>query len=285
MSADLNVAREVLGPGARFLARGATCVVFTDGLRVLRAALSGEARLIMQAEVQRALGSPAAPVRGQGVTPDGRTWVLEPHLRGDDIPPAPAGWADLGRALAALHALPGAGWGRLMDRPGPLRGEAATPEDGVRSRLPDVWPLGPTALADQALIRAAPGLLGPVQGQRDAVRAAVRGPVGALHTDLHGGQLLWRGGRLLALLDFGDAARGPLAWDLASAAFFHGWAAAAHVTAAAGEVRSEDVAAFGLLLAQHRAARVRHAQALERAVTFARDCLRRLPPGDLVPLA
>lgn len=266
----------MLGPAAWFLARGATCEVFTDGARVMRLALDDEARLTMQAQVQRALGVPAVPVLDQGAAPDGRAWVLEPHLHGDDIPPGPAGWGDLGRALATLHARPGTGWGRLMDRPGPLVGEAGTPTEGVRTRLPDVWPLGPTPLTDQALVRADPALLGPIQGQRDAILTAIREPAGALHTDLHGGQLLWRGGRLLALMDFGDAARGPLAWDLASVAFFHGWAVADHVAGGAGIRMGAEAAAFGLLLAQHRARRALEEQKRTRAVAFAWHCIEQL---------
>jgi aminoglycoside phosphotransferase (APT) family kinase protein len=104
-------------------------------------------------------------------------------------------------------------------------------------------------------------------------------PSALCHTDLHGGQLRWQGGRLAALLDFGDAAIGPPAWDIASVAWFHGWSAAEEIAQGVGLRCDHPVALFGLLLAFHRANRAAEQGSPQRsaeAAAFARSCLSRL---------
>lgn len=104
-------------------------------------------------------------------------------------------------------------------------------------------------------------------------------PAALCHTDLHAGQLRWQGGRLQALLDFGDAAVGPPAWDVASVAYFHGWPVARVVAAAASLPCDRDAALFGVLLAFHRANRAGEQgrpQRAAQATAFARQCLDRL---------
>jgi len=83
----------------------------------------------------------------------------------------------------------------------------------------------------------------------------------ASRTDLHEGQLLVADGRLVGLLDFGDATVGPPWWDIASFAYFHGWCLAKEVRAGYTldpSSRREILAKarrFAILIALHRASR------------------------------
>lgn len=281
-SADDQDAWAVLGSSARFLASGATCVAYTDGRRVVRlAALHSReaARLNVDAAIRTALRAEGVPTPGVlelGILPSGRTFTVDTLASGDGNGPSPAGWADLGRALGALHALPHSGYGLLENREDRFQGLATTSEDGLRTRLPDAWPFGPTPLAAQPLIRAAPDLAAPLAELEQELRGVAWGTTAVCHTDLHGEQFRWHSGRLAALLDFGDAASGPPAWDVASLASFHGWPAAAAVARAAALPCGRGAALFGLLLAFHRASRAVTLNRTAEAVAFARGCLERL---------
>lgn len=99
---------------------------------------------------------------------------------------------------------------------------------------------------------------------------------------MHGGQLLIAGGRLAALLDFGDAAIGPPAWDIASFAYFHGWRLAQAVLT--GYTRGEELRrglyeearTFAVLLALHHASRsvtLQQPQRMDSAISFLRRTL------------
>lgn len=274
-------ARSILGPTARFLSMGATCEVYTDGERVLRLAHGPEARLSSQASVMRALsaaGVPVPEVLEVGWLPTGRAFSLESFVAGDDAGPSREGWGDLGRALGVLHALPHAGFGVLEDRGGDLQGVASTPADGLRTRL-KAWPLNGSRLSAQPLIHHAPDLALPLAALEPELWQVAETPSTLCHTDLHAGQFRWQAGRLAALLDFGDAAIGPPAWDVASVAYFHGWNAAELVAGAAAESCGRNAALFGLLLAFHRAGRAAEQgrpQRLADAAAFARGCLNRL---------
>ncbi len=274
-------ARSILGPTARLLAAGATCDVYTDGKRVLRLALGPEARLSSQAGIMRALsvaGVPVPEVLEVGLLPTGRVFSLESFVAGDDAGPSREGWADLGRALGALHTLPHAGFGVLENRDGDLLGIATTPADGLRTRL-KAWPLNRGKLSAQPLIHHAPDLALPLAALEPELWQVAETPSALCHTDLHVGQFLWQGGRLAALLDFGDAAIGPPAWDIASVAYFHGWNVAEMVAETASLRCDRNAALFGLLLTFHRAGRAaeqNRPQRLAECVGFARSCLNRL---------
>ncbi|WP_165795220.1 phosphotransferase family protein [Deinococcus koreensis] len=261
--------------------------MYTDGARVLRLAAprAGEsARLTVQAAIQRSLiaaGVPTPQVLEVGTLDSGRTYLLEGLAQGDDSGPAAQGWADLGRALAALHALPRSGYGLLEDRDDELRGVARTLGGGLLSRLNLTWPFDASDPNAQALIAAAPDLLAPLLDVRAELLGLTGRPAALCHTDLHGEQFRWQGGRLTALLDFGDAAVGPPEWDVASLAFFHGWPVAAQVAHAAGCPCGREAALFGLLLSlhhAHRATALRRPDRLDRAAAFGRSCARRLTP-------
>ncbi|WP_291426412.1 phosphotransferase, partial [Deinococcus sp.] len=170
-------------------------------------------------------------------------------------------------------------YGLLQNRADCFAGQATTPEGGLLTRISPSWPFNSRPLETQALVVAAPELARPLIQLAAELRQVVRQPGVICHSDLHPNQFIWRGGRLAALLDFGDAAIAPPAWDQASLAFFHGWDVAELVSHAAAQHLGRGSALFGLLLALHRASRAaEHAQTkrLEQAVRFARCCLNRL---------
>jgi homoserine kinase type II len=112
----------------------------------------------------------------------------------------------VGGALAKLHA---AGASLLSSPDGALVGETRFSADALLDRL--------SAAAEQTLIeeveRAVLALAHAL-----AARAAApveRGPIGFVHGDLFRDNVLFLGERLVALLDFESASRGPLAYDLA----------------------------------------------------------------------
>lgn len=289
---DEQDARAILGPSARFLASGATCVAFTDARRVVRLAdphPGKNVRLTVEAAVRQALraaGVPTPEVLEVGLLPSGRAFTVDTLACGDGRGPSPAGWADLGHALAVLHSLRHSGYGLLEDRGDAFRGLASTPADGLCTRLEEAWPFGTTSLSTHPLIVAAPDLAEPLAGLEGDLRDVIGGRTALCHTDLHGGQFHWREGRLAALLDFGDAAIGPPAWDVASLAYFHGWGVAERVARPTALPCGREAALFGLLLAFHRASRAvtlsRPARMTE-AVAFARGCLARLAWGKSSP--
>ncbi|RJF71079.1 aminoglycoside phosphotransferase family protein [Deinococcus cavernae] len=279
---DQTFAATLLEGRVRFLARGATCTVFTNGARVVRLSDPDPAkasRFRVDAQVRRklhALGVPTPLTEDMGVLPDGRAYSIEALIRGDDLPPTPEGVRQLSRAIKALHTLECCGFGLLEDRADSLCGSGRTPAEGVLSRLHQPWPFAEGPLAAQPLVWAAPDLQQALAALEDELLSLAELPTCVCHTDLHLNQWLWRRGELAALLDFGDASVGPVAWDWASLAYFHGWPQA---TELAGAPLGREVALFGLLLAFHRASRAardNHPQRTDEAAAFARSCLERL---------
>lgn len=136
---------------------------------------------------------------------------------------------DLGRLLARLHALSVGRWGVLEDRADAVTGVAATPAEGLLSRWRQLWPFDGRPLLAHPVARHAPGLAGALGELRGPLLryAEASAQVGVCHTDLNAAHLLVRDGRLAAVLDFGDAAIVPVAFDLASFAYYfaahRGW--------------------------------------------------------------
>jgi len=160
---------------------------------------------------------------------DGRfDWMVTGWASGsaltDAIPDAAA--ADLGRFLATLHALPSEGYGRLEDRADALRGVESDRHAGVLSRWwPELWPFDGRALLSHPIVHAAHVLVTTVATLREGLLRfeEPRTQFAVSHTDLNGSHLLVEDGRLSAVIDFGDAAIVPPAFDLASFAFTFGW--------------------------------------------------------------
>lgn len=136
---------------------------------------------------------------------------------------------DLGHLLATLHALPVEGRGLLENRADAIRGRATTPTEGIESRWGQQWPFDGRPLLAHPIARHAPDLIAPLGDLREPLLryGDPSAQVGVCHTDLFGAHALVRDGRLTAVMDFGDAAIVPVAFDLASFAYYHaahrGW--------------------------------------------------------------
>jgi aminoglycoside phosphotransferase (APT) family kinase protein len=188
---------------------------------------------------------------------------------------------DLGQVLSGLHALPVSRHGLLEDRRDVLCGQESHPIAGLLTRLQDPWPFTPFALEDHPLARAAPDLCEQLAPLEDGLKALVTRQRRCClnHTDLHEGQLLIAGDRLVGLLDFGDATIGPPAWDIASFAYFHGWHLAQMVLT--GYTRDvglrhgilAEARLFAILIALHHASRsvtLRRPHRMQDAIRFLR---------------
>lgn len=143
---------------------------------------------------------------------------------GETIPEAAA--TDLGRFLATLHGLPVEGYGRLEDRADELRGTESDHRAGILSRWwPELWPFDGRPLTTHPVLHAAPMLLSTIAALRDSLTRyeEPRTQFALSHTDLNGNHLFVEDGRLTGVIDFGDAAIVPPAFDIASFAFFFGW--------------------------------------------------------------
>jgi aminoglycoside phosphotransferase (APT) family kinase protein len=220
--------------GLRFLASGASSQVYKlktdDGDLVLRLSHDSNANYQVDAAIRRQLvGQPVAEPIATGALATANdssnlAWSLDRLVR--DVHPTAGNvperaCMELGAFLAQLQALPTQGFGLLQNDPDLLRGRADHLRDGLRTRLVFLWPDDDLA-AHAGLDRLMPYIKALEQLQTTAA-LALAGPMVLCHSDLHAQQLLiWRK-QLSAVLDFGDAAIGPVAWDIASFAYFHGW--------------------------------------------------------------
>ncbi len=161
------------------------------------------------------------------------SWQVLALATGEELDAArhPDAVADLGRLLARLHALPVEGRGALEDRAEVIQGSVSTPTDGLLSRWPRLWPFDGRPLLAHPVMRQAPDLASVLGELREPLLryADATAQVGVCHTDLYAKHLLVHGGRLAAVMDFGDAAIVPVAFDLASFAYYfaahRGWRA------------------------------------------------------------
>jgi aminoglycoside phosphotransferase (APT) family kinase protein len=135
-------------------------------------------------------------------------WAVVPWLTGSrllDEPLGPEGAADLGAALAQVHV--------PAPDDAPLNVVRSLPLAARRER----FELRLGRLAD------APGWHLDVAAARGALDAADPSLGGTwCHLDLHGNNVLTRGGRLAAILDWGDGASGDPATDLGQAWYMIG---------------------------------------------------------------
>ena len=262
-TAIARVAREAMGVGpgeVRPLGRGVTCVAWAveagrrevavvveippDGRDALHR--DDPANLAARHTIHLALreADPAAPVPepiacSATIERDplgGRwSWQVLALATGEPLDAArhPEAVRDLGRLLARLHTLPVEGRGALADRADAIRGVASTPTEGLLSRWGRLWPYDGRALLAHPVARHAPDLIGALGGLREPLLRYTdpSAQVGVCHTDLYASHLLVRDGRLAAVMDFGDAAIVPVAFDLASFAYYYaahrGWDALA----------------------------------------------------------
>lgn len=176
---------------------------------------------------------PVATDRTPGIPPSLTRWRwmlttwLEGEPVGDQMTPEIA--RELGALVGALHAIPVEGHGLLEDTDVAVRGAAGDASAGVLSRWgEELWPFDGRPLIAHPLVQAAQHLVVPIGELRDQLLAYApadgASPARAVcHTDLNGAHILALDRHLAGLLDFGDAAIVPPAFDLASFAYFFGW--------------------------------------------------------------
>ncbi len=162
-----------------------------------------------------------------------RRWMVTSWVSGEpaQTPVGPEVAHDLGEVVAALHALPAEGYGMLEDTAEAIRGRESTPGADFTSRWGvELWPYDGRPLMSHPLVQAAPHLVPAVGGLREQLLWYADVPARAVcHTDLNASHIMVEDGRLSGLLDFGDCAIVPPAFDIASFAFYEGWATTEHL--------------------------------------------------------
>ncbi len=123
-------------------------------------------------------------------------WVEGAWLRQREVTPAHC--VELGRALASVH---------LASSRLPAMGEGRFRVEDLRERLSFVRHRGRTELAEAAKVLR--GLIEQWEPRRTSAL-----PHGVIHGDLFRDNVLWRDGRIAALIDFESASDGPFAYDL-----------------------------------------------------------------------
>lgn len=289
------------------LASGATCEVWKvdrDGQAcVLRLFTKRPTRCGLEADlsIRRRLAAAGAAVAETLASsldfpePGGETpWVLDRFVPGSHDPRgelAPAAAADLGRTLAVLHGLPGARYGVPAVAPsGTLVGSEASALAGLRTRFDDPLPLEPQELAAHPALQAAPELAARVRAAVRRIRREIDGGRAVpCHSDLHERQFICRGGRLAALIDFGDTTLADARWDFGSLFYFHGPRVLDDVLAGTGgdaaarRALAEGARLFSIGIALHHAARARH-PARRHRLAVATAHLRRTLEDPALPL-
>ena len=133
--------------------------------------------------------------------------------------------AALARLLLDLHHLDATGYGPLVDDDRTLYGRSSSVGTGVMDRWfhASIWPFDDSELASHVISDIAPELVEKVEQLRPWIIAAADEQIGVVHSDLHREHLLQdEAGGLAAVLDFGDAFRGSVAWDFALLDWYYG---------------------------------------------------------------
>lgn len=170
------------------------------------------------------LAHPIADHRGRPDLTTAARWAVDRWIDGEpaDSNTGAAVWHDLGRLLAALHAIAIAGHGRLAAGDRHLSGRRGDPVAGIADRFEAPWPFDGRPLADHPAAGAAPELTARLAWLEAAIRDAAAAPPVIAHTDLNGANVRHTGGRLRGLIDFADATVLAPAWDFASLRYFQG---------------------------------------------------------------
>ncbi len=133
---------------------------------------------------------------------------------------------ELGRFLATLHSIPTEGFGWLEDTATAIRGTETDRYQGMLSRWnPVLWPFDGRPLIEHPLIRVAPQLVTTTSQLRELLLRFEneRTEFTLSHTDLNQEHILVDGDHLGGVIDFGDAAIVPPAFDIAYFAYNFGW--------------------------------------------------------------
>jgi Ser/Thr protein kinase RdoA (MazF antagonist) len=159
----------------------------------------------------------------------GLPWLVTTWLEGEPVEAMTDDIArDLGTLLAALHSIPCEGYGLLEDTADAVRGRETERGAAMVGRWYEgLWPFDGRALLTHPLARVEPRLLEPVGALRGALLRYAEPPAAAAvcHTDVNPSHVLVREGLLAGLIDFGDVAIVPPAFDIASFAYYSGWTA------------------------------------------------------------
>ena len=129
------------------------------------------------------------------------------------------------RLLHTLHDAPADGFGPLLDDSERLHGISPDRIEGIvdRWRHAPMWPFDGSTLDEHPLAEQAPDLVAKIVELSDRIFDAEHGAIGVTHSDLHREHVLVDGdGTLAAVLDFGDAFIGAVAWDFALIAWYYG---------------------------------------------------------------
>lgn len=133
-------------------------------------------------------------------------------------------WSDdfgrqLAGVLADLHEMPAEGFGPLVDDEQQMVcGISEDRVHGVTDRWfhARVWPFDGSSLDDHPIAEQEPDIAHAATTLARDIAAADTGRTGVVHSDLHREHLLvGNDGSLAAVLDFGDAFIGSIAWDFA----------------------------------------------------------------------
>lgn len=179
-------------------------------------------------QLLHALGHPVAT--WSLVHVDDALCSVAPLLQGRPVdygePFQPGFAAALGRfGLFDLHHLDASGFGPLVDDDRFLQGRSRSLRTGVVDRWyhAPIWPFDDSDLSSHVVTNVAPGIVKKIERLRPWIIEASEGPVGVVHSDLHREHLLRdEAGGLGAVLDFGDAFRGSVAWDFALLHWYYG---------------------------------------------------------------
>lgn len=178
-------------------------------------------------ELLHALGHPVAT--WSLVHVDGVLCSVAPLLQGRPVDYGdlfqPEFTAALGRLLFDLHHLDASGFGPLVDDHRVLHGRSASLRAGIVDRWyhASIWPFDDSDLFSHVVTGIAPEMVSAIEQLAPSIIDASEGPIGVLHSDLHREHLLRDdAGRLGAVLDFGDAFRGCVAWDFALLHWYYG---------------------------------------------------------------
>ena len=132
----------------------------------------------------------------------------------------------VGQLLRRLHALPTEGFGLLENSEGAIRGREPSNSAGLLARWwPGLWPFDGRPMIAHPLSGLAPELLSDVASVREPLLHLGGEPraMALCHADLDGDHLRIDGERLGGVIDYGDAAVVPAAFDIALFASHFGW--------------------------------------------------------------
>jgi homoserine kinase type II len=146
-------------------------------------------------------GRPYARLRGTDKWVSVFPWRPGRHLGPDEVTPALAG--EFGAALAQLHAIG-------LDLPAAWRRRSIYDHDHLVARYAAF-----AGSADPELARAIAVLGEELAAVAAAAPVRARAGHGIIHGDLFRDNVLWDGGRVVAILDFEQASGGSFAYDLA----------------------------------------------------------------------